>query len=78
MNNNVENRTKEILSNIFNTSVDQISEDSSPDVIRDWDSLSHVKMIVALEREFDIEFKSSEVISMVSLKKITETIRAYL
>ena len=55
MDNNVEKQIKEVLSSVFEVHVREIDADASPHTIVKWDSLNHMKMIVALEEEFSIE-----------------------
>ena len=78
MNNSIESRIKETLSSVFNVPVNQIKDNSSPHTIGNWDSLTHLKMVISLEEEFDIDFDDSEIESMVSLRIIIATISAYL
>ena len=40
------------MSNVLNIDSDTIKNDSSPDNIKDWDSIKHMNLIFALEEEF--------------------------
>ena len=40
----------------------------------DWDSLSHMELIAALEKEFEIEFTLDQIVEMQSAEKIRETL----
>lgn len=65
-----EQRLKEVLSKIFNVSLDTITEEASPDTIENWDSLRHMNLVLALEEEFDVEFTDDQVIEILSYKLI--------
>lgn len=61
-------KTEDIMKNIqsvFRDVLDdetlEIREETVPSDIDDWDSLSHVILIVALEEEFEVKFKITEV-----------------
>lgn len=68
------NEVLEIFSNVMNVPKDQLNNDSSPNTIMNWDSLKHMNLILALEEKFSISFSDDEIISMLSLKSILETL----
>ena len=65
-----EQKLKEVLSRIFNISLDMIAEDASPDTIENWDSLRHMNLVLALEEEFNVEFTDDQVVEILSYKLI--------
>lgn len=65
-----EQKLKEVLSRIFNVSLNTITEDASPDTIENWDSLRHMNLVLALEEEFDVEFTDDQVVEILSYKLI--------
>ena len=65
-----EQKLKQVLSSIFNVSLDMISESASPDTIESWDSIRHMNLVLALEEEFDIEFTDDQVVEILSYKLI--------
>ena len=75
---NIEKRLKETLSSVFEISIDKIDENSTPHTIEKWDSLNHMKMIVALEEEFCVKMDQSEIESMINYNIIKATIFAYI
>lgn len=50
-----------IFVDVFDNEDINIDEDTMADDIEDWDSLSHVQLIVAIQKEFGISFTSREV-----------------
>jgi acyl carrier protein len=68
------NKIKEVMAKVFNTSVGDIPDDASQDNMENWDSIHHIQMIVLLEREFNITIPDEYVGSMISFKLITEVI----
>ncbi len=53
----------------------EITADSSMDTIEKWDSLKHMKMIMALEQEFDVMFDDEDVVEMLSVPLIIIAIK---
>ena len=58
------------MSAVFEISVEQITEDSSPDTIESWDSLKHMNMVVALEEEFNVQFTDDNITELINMKLI--------
>ena len=63
-------RIKRIMSIVFKIPKNEIYEDSSPDNIENWDSLSHMKLVLALEEEFNVKFRDEEIIEIQNFKLI--------
>ena len=58
--------------------VEKINEDSSPDTIAEWDSLKHMNLILALEEEFGVQFGDEEIVEMLSIELILNTLKKLL
>ena len=74
----MENRLKNVMSAVFQIPPEAITEQASPRDIQVWDSLEHMKLIVAIEEEFDIKFDYDEIQSLINYKVISSTVKAYL
>jgi len=61
------------MASIFEVSVNDINEDSSPDTIENWDSLRHMNLITVLEEEFDIRFNDDQIIEMLNFEQVIYT-----
>ena len=70
MERNIDDRIKNVMSAVFEISVDEIDENSSPDNIESWDSLNHMKIVVSLEEEFNIQFTDADIIELINMKLI--------
>ena len=68
------NRIREIMSDIFGISVEEINSDSSMDTISSWDSLGHLQLIIKLEDDFTVSFSELETLSMTNFKSIEKII----
>ena len=47
-----------------------ITDKSSVDNVENWDSLKHLQMIEALEREFDVRIPDEDTVNMINFKLI--------
>ena len=63
-------KLKDVISNILAVSIEEINDDSSPDSLDKWDSLSHLKLVMAIESEFEVELSPEDSMDMLSVKLI--------
>lgn len=68
--NNLEERIIDVMGAVFELSNDEIDINSSPDTIKEWDSLKHMNLIIALEEEFNIEFDDSVIGNLINFALI--------
>jgi len=66
----VQDRVNNVMSAVFEITIEQINENSSPDTIESWDSLKHMNLVIALEEEFDCQFSDIEIVDLLSYKLI--------
>ena len=78
MSNNIEDRIKIVMATVFSVDVEVINKQTTPHTISSWDSLKHMNLVVALEKEFGIELEYEEIEAMVSYSIVSSTIQAYL
>ena len=70
----MKNKILNIMSNVFEIDIDQISDNVSPQIVEQWTSLRHLQLIVSLENEFNITFNNSDLFSMTNLETIIDKI----
>ena len=66
----MEKKLKHIMSNIFDLNEDDIVSDSSMENIEKWDSLGHLKLIMAVEENFGVSLQADDMIDLTSFSKI--------
>lgn len=69
------NRILKIVSQVMAVPLEQLNEESSPDTVKNWDSLKHMNLILALEEEFNITFSDEEIVEMLSVEIIVEVLK---
>ena len=57
----ISQKLEQILRNVFENDSIAIRDNLSASDIEGWDSLNHINLIVALEKEFNIRFTTREV-----------------
>jgi acyl carrier protein len=70
------------LTAIFRTVFDepdlQLTRDMTATDVPAWDSLSHITLIVAVEREFGIRFTTAEVAALMNVGDLADLVRKKL
>ena len=61
---------RQILSNILQIDINDISDDTSINEVDKWDSLNHLKISIEIEKKFKIKFSPSEIETIINYKKI--------
>lgn len=69
------NRVLKIVSQVMEVPLEQLNEESSPDTVKNWDSLKHMNLILALEEEFDVTFSDEEIVELLSVEIIVEVLK---
>ena len=75
---NVNERIKDTMAAVFNMPVKKISNASSRDNIKNWDSIKHLQLILALEEEFNVTIESEHAAEMLNYSLIQNTINEIL
>jgi len=63
-----------IFKNIFNNSDMIITYTTNSDELENWDSLNHINLMSAVEKEFNIKFALGELMELKSVEKIINLI----
>ncbi len=69
------NRVEEIFLDTFTEDDLDFSIEISSDDIEEWDSLTHIRLLTALESEFGFQFDIDEIENLSSVSTIIETIQ---
>ncbi|MFQ3676006.1 MAG: acyl carrier protein [Endomicrobiia bacterium] len=66
------------LEELFETVIDEgkvtLNDNTTAKDVSGWDSLSHIQLIVAIEKHFDIKFTSDEILSWKNVGEIVDSI----
>lgn len=67
-------KLNEIFRNVLDNDEIEVGETTRADDIEEWDSLSHIQMIVAIEKTFKLKFNSREVMKWDNVGEMVDTI----
>jgi acyl carrier protein len=68
----------EILSEVIDSPQLQLTEESTADGVEDWDSVNHVKLLIALESDLGIQFGTDEVNGIKNVGGLIDAIQTKL
>jgi acyl carrier protein len=71
-------KLSKILSDNFKLSIEETSKNYGMKDINNWDSLSHMNLIVAIEDEFKIQLTGDEIAEMTTFDKIREILQKHI
>ena len=57
----IRHRITEILADIVDDETLELDDSTTADDVEEWDSLNHVKLIVAVEQAFNVRFEVDEI-----------------
>ena len=63
----IEKKVLKLFSNLMDEPTKGLNKNSNPDSIENWDSLSHVKMIMEVESQFNIDLLPDEAMEISSI-----------
>lgn len=69
-------RLREIFQREFKVPLPGFSLETTPDNLREWNSVAHVSLILEIEREFGIQFSTEELGSLEDVRAIYGTVEA--
>ena len=68
--NNVKNRVQAVLYTVFTHVQGEFKEEWGPDDIENWDSMTHLNMVMALGDEFKIDLDFNEVMEIGTVSDV--------
>ena len=71
-------KINEIIIETLKVSEEQTELNLGMDDVANWDSLTHMNLIVSIEDEFGIEISGDDIAEMISFESIKKTIAKYI
>jgi len=72
----VEQRTRQVVAEVFGLPVDQVTLATSTETLPDWDSLNVLNVLMAIEGEFDVTVDPEEAAEFVSVQRIVTVLKS--
>lgn len=67
-------RLNRVFRDVFDDDTIRVTPNTTADDIEDWDSLEHITLISAVEREFRMKFKMGEISSMKNVGEMARIV----
>ena len=67
---------QDIMRDVFDLDDLVVTTNTSAEDVEEWDSLSHVRLIVAIERKFKFKFKNSELDSLKNVGDLVNVVKS--
>ena len=67
-----------VASDVFQVKSDSIDDSSSIDNTPEWDSITHMSLVVSLENVFSVEFTGDEIGELTSISSILDILLSKL
>jgi acyl carrier protein len=69
-----ESKLKQVLAAAFGGNPESVDRDWSMETVERWDSLNHLKLVLALEEEFGVSFTEEQLTNLFSYESIEGTL----
>lgn len=74
----IQERLTKVFRTVFDNESITLTPDLTADDIDEWDSLSHINLMLAIELEFGIEFSQSEIQNFSNVGELIECVKTKL
>jgi acyl carrier protein len=71
----IKERLNDVFRDVFDDDSIQIRGEMTADDLEEWDSLRHITLVLAVEREFDIRLKAAEVGDLANVGAMLQLIK---
>lgn len=72
----IKDRLQNVFATVFDNDTIELTPELTADDVDEWDSLSHINLMIAIELEFDIEFDQSEIQNFANVGELMASIEA--
>lgn len=74
----VAEKIRQIASDLFGLSPEQLIDSMSPQTVADWDSVQHLNLVLAIESRLGVRFEPREIEQMQSIGEIIRITNGHL
>ena len=68
----IKDKLFDLMADVFQVKTGEITESAAPGTIKEWDSLKHMLLLMALEEEFEFRFTDDEMANCINVASILE------
>ena len=74
MNDPMFEKVRRVASELFDVPPGQITAESSPATLENWDSVQQLNLVLALEEEFGVKFEPEDMENMQTIGQVTQAV----
>jgi acyl carrier protein len=78
INDKIFEKVRQCVASVFNLEKESVSPDSSYETIPNWDSLGHLRLIMAVEEAFAVRFATEEIPTLLNVRLLCDTVGKYV
>ncbi len=67
-------RIRDIIADVIGATPEEIPLDAQQEAVAGWNSIRHMSLVIALEKEFQVRFSDLHIAEMMSIALIEDTI----
>ena len=67
---------RSLFAEVLDVDIGRLSEDSSPESLKEWDSLKAMELVSAIEEKFKIQLSTKEIMKMTTIGLARKTLRS--
>ncbi len=71
-------KVKDIMMDVFDVDDISVTEETSASDVKEWDSLSHIRFMITVEKAFGIKFRTEEIAELKNVGDLVRLIQAKL
>lgn len=71
----MESSLNALVAGVLNIAESQLTDETGPNTVIEWDSLAHVTIAAAVEETYGIQFTMAEILGIGSLGDLRKTLR---
>jgi acyl carrier protein len=65
----------QLFAEVLEVNPAELNDDSSPDNVKQWDSLAGMKLVVAIEEKFNVKLSTKEILKMSTIGRARITLQ---
>ena len=71
------NEVLQIFRDVFDDEILEVENTTNSEDIEEWDSLNHILLVIAIEKAFNIRFKTGEIQSLKNVGEMIDLLSEY-
>ena len=66
----------QVFAEVLEIDAEELNDDSSPDNVKEWDSLAAMKLVVAIEEKFNVKLSTKDIIKMSTIGRARKALQS--